>query len=274
MVIAAALIITPWHLMDSGLDRRTLGWERYWRRAYFQLGWTLPGTPDLAGLDNRLGVARLEKGAPVLVRVFKAEFELELWLMRDGAFHHFATYPICRFSGQLGPKLRTGDHQSPEGFYTVDTAALNPNSRWHRSFNLGFPNAFDAAHGRTGSFLMVHGGCSSVGCYAMTNPAMDEIWRLVTASLAAGQERFQVQVFPFHMSRANMERYAGHPDAAFWRQLQPGYELFEAEHRPPRVIICNREYVFETALPATSDGNAPLVAECGGERKEARPPGS
>ena len=81
----------------------------------------------------------------------------------------FATYPICLWSGRLGPKLREGDRQAPEGFYTVSAEQLNPNSRWHRSFSLGFPNAFDQAHGRTGSFIMVHGGCPSIGCYAMTD---------------------------------------------------------------------------------------------------------
>ena len=85
-------------------------------------------------------------GAPVFIRIFKREFELELWMRRDGRFHRFAIYPICRWSGRLGPKLVEGDSQAPEGFYTVDAKALNPASRWHRSFNLGFPNAFDRAH--------------------------------------------------------------------------------------------------------------------------------
>ncbi len=148
----------------------------------------------------------------MFVRIFKREFELELWMMRDGRFHRFATYPICKWSGQLGPKLATGDHQAPEGFYTVDETQLNPNSRWHRSFNLGFPNAFDKAHGRTGSFLMVHGGCGSVGCYAMTNGVIDEVWKLVTAALRGGQKRFQVQVLPFRLTDEALSSHGGYPE--------------------------------------------------------------
>ena len=159
--------------------------------ACFRAGEPLAGTPDLAQLDERLAAHGVKLGVPVYVRIFKLESELELWMEKDGRFVRFATYPICLWSGRLGPKLREGDRQAPEGFYTVADEQLNPNSRWHRSFNLGFPNAFDQAHGRTGSFIMVHGGCVSIGCYAMTDPVVDEIWRLVTAALDSGQARFR-----------------------------------------------------------------------------------
>ena len=173
--------------------------ERLRRLAYAATGAPLPGTPDLAALDSRLAAHGIALGAPVLVRIFKLEFELELWMKRGDRFHLFATYPICRWSGALGPKLREGDWQAPEGFYTVDAKALNPHSRWHRAFNLGFPNGLDQAHGRTGSYLMVHGGCSSIGCYAMTDPVIDEVWRLVTAALkrrAAALSRAHLPVPP------------------------------------------------------------------------------
>ncbi len=124
------------------------------------------------------------------------------------------------WSGDFGPKVRQGDRQAPEGFYTVDATALNPASKYHRSFNLGFPNAFDRAHGRTGSLLMVHGDCRSIGCYAMTDPVIDEIWSLVTAALSAGQKRFQVQVFPFRMTEANMARHAHAAAIPFWRAIE------------------------------------------------------
>lgn len=237
--------------------RDALDWERLWRKTYVSLGWTLPGTPDGAALDKRLKDQGMRLGAPVLVRIFKAEFELEIWLMRDGRFERFATYPICRWSGDLGPKFRHGDHQAPEGFYAVGTASLNPNSRWHRSFNLGFPNAFDAANGRSGSFLMVHGGCSSVGCYAMTNAGIDEIWRIVTAALDGGQKAFQAQAFPFRMTDANFARHASHPHVAFWRELQRGNDLFEAAHLPPRVGVCGGRYVFEAGTAGPGGGEAP-----------------
>ena len=151
----------------------------------------------------------MELGAPVFLRIFKLESELELWMEKDGRYQNFATYPICLWSGRLGPKLQEGDRQAPEGFYAVTKDELNPNSRWHRSFSLGFPNAFDRAQGRTGSFIMVHGGCQSVGCFAMTNNVVDEIWRLVTAALDKGQPAFNVQVFPFRMTETNLAARKG-----------------------------------------------------------------
>ena len=150
----------------------------------------------------------------MFLRIFKLESELEIWMEKDGRYQKFATYPICLWSGRLGPKLREGDRQAPEGFYAVTKEELNPNSRWHRSFSLGFPNAFDRAQGRTGSFIMVHGGCQSVGCFAMTNDVVDEIWRLVTAALDQGQPAFNVQVFPFRMTEKNSRGAEG-------RQMEP-----------------------------------------------------
>ena len=163
--------------------------------------------------------------------------------------------------GAAGPKLQEGDRQAPEGFYTVDTEQLNPNSRMHRSFSLGFPNVFDQAHGRTGSFLMVHGGCASIGCYAMTDPVVDEIWRLVTAALDKGQPRFAVHVFPFRMTDQQPEarqRLTG----GFWSELKTGYDLFERSQIPPMVSVCKGRYVFEP-----EDGEPPWHA---GARSAAR----
>jgi murein L,D-transpeptidase YafK len=242
-------------------DRAWIGFERYWRSNVSRLGLALPGTPDLADFNGRLKAQGLAAGNPVLIRIFKREFELELWMMRDGRFERFATYPICKWSGQLGPKIKQGDRQAPEGFYTVDQKALNPKSAWHRSFNLGFPNAFDKALGRTGSFLMVHGGCGSIGCYAMTNPVIDEIWQLVTAALKGGQQRFQVQVLPFRMTEANLERYAGSPQAPFWASLKPGYDLFEASRVPPKVSVCGTRYSFSAGADG-SNGSNPIEQAC------------
>jgi murein L,D-transpeptidase YafK len=242
-------------------ERAWIGIERHWRSLLAANGVTLPGTPDLASLDQRLAAHGLAVGNPIFMRIFKREFELELWMMRDGRFHRFATYPICKWSGELGPKIKTGDRQAPEGFYTVDAKALNPNSAWHRSFNLGFPNTFDRAHGRTGSFLMVHGGCGSIGCYAMTNPVIDEIWRLVTGALNKGQPRFQVQVFPFRMTERNLARHEGSPLAPFWASLKPGYDLFEASQVPPKVTVCGKRYAFAAGAEGY-DGSGSIDAGC------------
>lgn len=238
-------------------------YERMWRKAVASFGYALPGTPDLANLETRLASHGLSLGAPIFLRIFKREFELELWMLRDGQFHRFATYPICRWSGRLGPKIVQGDRQAPEGFYTVDEKALNPNSRWHRSFNLGYPNAFDRENGRTGSLIMVHGGCGSIGCFAMTNPVIDEIWRLVTAALRGGQARFQVQVYPFRMTEGNL---AGRDrDVVFWRDLKEGFDIFERDLRPPKVTVCNKRYTFEAA-GAVADGSTPIVQSCKSQR--------
>jgi murein L,D-transpeptidase YafK len=219
------------------------------RVLHYQFGYQLPGTPDLGGLDDRLQAQGFKRGDPVFIRVFKAEMRLELWMKRSDGFALFASYPICYWSGRLGPKLQTGDHQAPEGFYTVSKGQLNPNSRWHRSFDLGFPNLFDRGQGRSGSYLMVHGGCSSVGCYAMTNGVVAEMWTLLTAALNAGQERFAVHVFPFRPTEARLRAYQDHQWAAFWRDLKPGYDLFEASRIPPEISVCRGKYAVRPGQP-------------------------
>jgi murein L,D-transpeptidase YafK len=232
---------------------------RHW--SAYSKGETLPNTPDLKNLPARLKAQNLQLGAPVLVRIFKREFELEMWMKRGDKFEKFATYPICMWSGKLGPKLKQGDRQTPEGFYTVENSSLNPNSQYHRSFNLGFPNTFDRAHGRTGSLLMVHGDCRSIGCYAMTDPVIDEIWALLTAALGAGQKRAQVQVFPFRMTETNLSLHAADPDIGFWRQLKPGHDAFERDHVPPVVSVCDGRYAFRPAN-GDNDGSAPIDLSC------------
>lgn len=241
----AAFVLADWLMLTpQSADERAIAYERSERRMRATLGLALPGTPDLANLSGRLAEHGLSPGAPILIRIFKREFELEMWMKRDGVFHRFATYPVCRWSGRLGPKIKQGDRQAPEGFYAVTREALNPNSRWYRSFNVGFPNAFDRAQGRTGTFLMVHGGCASVGCFAMTNAQMDEIWRLVTAAFDGGQANVQVQIYPFRMSEEKLSTYKGHPEEAFWRDLKAGNDLFEATLLPPNVHLCRGRYGF------------------------------
>ncbi len=241
-----AVVVDPARAAAREADRRAMAVGRATSLAWATAGLALPGTPDLDRLDARLAAHGFAQGAAVLIRIFKREHHLEVWLARDGRFHRFATYPICRWSGGLGPKFQTGDRQAPEGFYNVSAAQLNPASRWYRSFNLGFPNLYDRASGRTGSALMVHGGCSSSGCYAMTNPVMGEIWTLLTAALQNGQNSVQVQAFPFRLTDAALDEAARHPDAAFWHQLKRGHDLFEANQLPPAVIVCKGAYQFSS----------------------------
>lgn len=207
---------------------------------------TEPSSYDRVPLQAELAAAGLALGRPVHIRIFKAEAVLEAWLAgEDGRYRLFKTYPICTFSGELGPKLAEGDRQAPEGFYKVSALQLNPNSRHHLAFNLGFPNAYDRQLGRTGSFLMVHGGCSSVGCYAMTDPMIDEIYAMVEAAQRAGQAEVDVHAFPFRLTAATLAAQADSPWHGFWANLGEGAARFEATGRPPEVYACNGRYVFE-----------------------------
>jgi murein L,D-transpeptidase YafK len=243
------------HRLIEGVEPIAIELERARRLAHAALGQPLPGTPDLSNLSGRLAAQGFAPGAPVFVRIFKREFELELWMQRGDRFARFASYPVCRWSGDLGPKLQEGDGQAPEGFYTVTGKALNAASRWHRAFDLGYPNAFDRAHARTGSLLMVHGGCASVGCFAMTDAVMEEIWQLITAALSAGQKRFHVHVFPFRMTSENLASRQNVRWGAFWRDLERGYAAFEATSMPPVIEVCSGRYIVTPSAGGEAGGH-------------------
>ncbi len=187
------------------------------------------------------------RGRPVFFRIVKSPPELEAFLEESpgGAFVRVGGWPICKWSGELGPKLREGDRQSPEGFYFVTRSRMNPNSRYHLAFDIGFPNDYDRAQDRTGSYIMVHGGCASVGCFAMTDPGIEEIYALADAALAGGQPFFRVHVFPFPMTGANLERHRDSPWIDFWENLAEGWRHFEERRRPPDVQVRDGRYAFE-----------------------------
>lgn len=251
--------------LDKGVIKNAidLGSVKFYPNGYrdFFSGVSFTKRADPVRLDEQLAAKGLKRGDPVFLRIFKGDREVELWMKRDGRFELFNAYPICAWSGQLGPKLREGDNQAPEGFYTIGKDQLNPNSRFHRAFNLGYPNVFDRAHNRTGAALMVHGACASVGCYAMTDAVIDELWLLVTAALNSGQERVSVHVFPFRMTEERLAAFAWHPWAEFWRDLKPAYDLFEESRIPPQVGVCNKRYVVESG-----HGAAALHPVCGPDK--------
>jgi len=191
-----------------------------------------------------LGQKGMRTEAPIFIRVFKEESELEIWKARDdGRFYHFKTYPICMWSGDLGPKTRQGDKQAPEGFYTITKRQMNPKSSFYLAFNIGFPNAYDRVNGSTGDFLMVHGKCISAGCYAMTDGLVEEIYALARDQFDAGQESFEVHAFPFRMTAENMARHKSSKWYPFWQSLKEGYDHFEVARQPPKIAVCERRYV-------------------------------
>jgi murein L,D-transpeptidase YafK len=203
--------------------------------------------------------------SPILVRLFKQEAELEVWKQdRSGRFALLKTYPICRWSGDLGPKIREGDRQAPEGFYAITPAQMNPKSAYYLSFNTGFPNAFDKALGRSGSELMVHGDCSSRGCYAMTDEQIAEIYSLGRESFFGGQRAFQFQAYPFRMTPLNMARHRNNPNMPFWKMIKEGYDHFEVTRQEPKVDFCEKKYVFDAvkAPNATRDPVFDAAAKC------------
>jgi murein L,D-transpeptidase YafK len=200
----------------------------------------------------------MPKESPILVRLFKEESEFEVWKQdMTGRFALLKTYPICRWSGELGPKTKEGDRQAPEGFYPITPGQMNPNSSYYLSINLGFPNEFDRAWGRTGDFLMIHGICSSRGCYAMTDEQIGEIYALARESFFGGQQTFQVQAFPFRMTPLNMARHRSNPNMAFWKMLKEGYDHFEVTRLEPKVNVCDKRYVFDAEPVETRPGVTP-----------------
>ena len=207
----------------------------------------------------------MDTQSPILIRLFKQEAELEVWKQdRSGKFGLLKTYPICRWSGDLGPKVREGDRQAPEGFYSISPGQMNPQSAYYLSFNTGYPNAYDKSLGHTGSELMVHGDCSSRGCYAMTDEQIAEIYSLGRESFFGGQRAFQFQAYPFRMTALNMAKHRNNPNMPFWKMIKEGYDHFEVTRQEPKVDFCEKKYVFDATRPpgATRDPVFDASAKC------------
>jgi murein L,D-transpeptidase YafK len=229
---------------------------------------TIPTGRALAPLSDKMvseiANKNMDKESPILVRLFKEEAEFEVWKKtRDGQFALLKTYPICRWSGDLGPKKKEGDRQAPEGFYAITPAQMNPNSAYYLAFNTGYPNAYDRAWSFTGSELMVHGDCSSRGCYAMTDEQIQEIYALARESFFGGQKDFQFEAFPFRMTALNMAKHRNNPNFAFWKMIKEGYDHFEATHQEPKVAVCERHYVFDATAPG--NGSKPVRFDARGK---------
>lgn len=257
MAAATPVTAVTIELKDVASDRV----ER--QRAAAEGNLPLAGTPDLARLKERLAEKGVKLGAPILLRAFKSESEFEVWIRKDdGTYVLFATYPVCHWSGTLGPKLREGDKQTPEGFYTVTRPQMHHVGRWPRSLNLGFPNVFDQVQSRNGSHILVHGGCSSVGCFAMTNAVIEEIYGFTERAIAGGQTHVPVHVFPFRLTEANLAQQKDSPWHSFWANLKEGYDFVETTKRAPRISVCDTRYRFRDPAPEEGAETGPL-APCG-----------
>jgi murein L,D-transpeptidase YafK len=267
VIRACCAVVVALVLADSAravpMDFNELAADRAERKRAAATGkLPLPGTPDLSRLDERLAKKGVPEDAAVLIRIFKAESELEVWISRGGGGRYalFASYPICYWSGTLGPKLKEGDRQAPEGFYTVTLPQANPNgSRWPKSLNIGFPNTFDRLHARSGSYILIHGGCASIGCFAMTNGVNKEIHTLTNRALDAGQAYVPIHVFPFRMTDESLARYQSASLQSFWSNLKEGYDLFERTRRPPRISVCGNRYDFEASDPLDGANPGPIA---------------
>jgi murein L,D-transpeptidase YafK len=236
-------------------------------RPFLQTGLSQP--IPAVDLDAKVSAAGFTAGSPVMIRIFKRESELELWIRKDNTFQLYASYPICFWSGKLGPKQREGDRQAPEGFYSISLAQLRAVGRHPRSLNIGYPNTFDRALRRTGSYILVHGGCTSVGCFAMTDPIMEEIYGLSARALGQGQDRISVHIFPFRMTEENLAPYMNSRWHGFWRNLKDGYDAFEASQAPPNIRVCRGRYVIN---PTEQPGLAPLPENAAPEDCAPEPP--
>jgi murein L,D-transpeptidase YafK len=185
-------------------------------------------------------------GAPAFIRIFKADSNLEVWMLKNGRFELYRSFSICKWAGTIGPKLYEGDKQSPEGVYFVTGGDLVVNTRWHRAMNIGFPNARDRALGLTGSGILIHGKCSSTGCFAMTDDLVEEVYEIVEAALEAGQPRVPVHIYPFALTKEKLAGVAGDDWSDFWKELKRGHDLFLRDRLPPRTYVCNGRYAFQS----------------------------
>lgn len=215
---------------------------------------------ELSGkIVQKMQAMNMAKTSPIMLRIFKEEGALEVWKANSAnRFEKLREYKICAWSGKLGPKVKEGDRQAPEGYYPLAPGQMNPNSSYYLAINTGFPNQFDRANGRFGTNLMIHGACSSSGCYSMTDEQMQEIFALARDAFKGGQKTIQLQALPFRMTAENMARHRNSPNFEFWKNLKEGYDQFEITKRPPEFAVCEKKYVFNKQI----DGKPNPTGQC------------
>jgi murein L,D-transpeptidase YafK len=195
-------------------------------------------------LQKELTEQKFDSKYRIYIRIIKQLDLMEVWAKKGNTYKLFKRYSICYYSGGLGTKISRGDGKSPEGFYNVGAKQLNPVSNYHLAINIGYPNKLERLKSYTGDAIMIHGNCASIGCYAMTNPSIEEIYTLAYKALEAGQPNINVDIFPFRMTAEHMKEFEKSPYIAFWKTMKPGYDLFEKSHLPPVVSVVNKQYAF------------------------------
>ena len=188
----------------------------------------------------------------IFLRAFKREQIIELWVNDAGKYHLLKEYAVCAASGDLGPKRRQGDNQVPEGFYYVER--FNPMSNFYLSLGLNYPNEADkilGARGNLGGDIFIHGDCVSIGCMAIQDEQIKELYLIAIEAKSAGQAHVPVHVFPARMHAKGMKRLqreaAGNAQLlAFWQNLKEGFDIFENNHRLPIVTVDKQgRYIFK-----------------------------
>lgn len=236
LVATAAVAALLAGCTNDALDTATVDLSTVKNKTEYQL------SSKMAAKMSELG---MQKTSPIALRIFKEEGTLEVWKANtSNRFQLLKSYKICAWSGKLGPKVKEGDRQAPEGFYPLFPQQLNPNSKYYLAINTGYPNTYDRANGHQGTHLMIHGACSSSGCYSMTDEQMIEIFAMARDAFKGGQQSVQLQAFPFRMTAENMARHRNNPNIEFWNMLKVGYDQFEVTKRPPEINVCEKKYVF------------------------------
>ena len=218
--------------------------------------------PLPAKIVAKMKAKGMEKNSPIYFRLFKDEHVVEVWKQKvNGKFEMIQNYNICAWSGTLGPKYKEGDRQAPEGFYAIKAPQMNPASQYYLSINTGFPNTYDRAHGRSGAHLMLHGACSSSGCYSLTDDNISEVFAFARDAFAGGQQEIMLEALPFRMTPEKMALYSKHKDFAFWQMIKEGYDYFELTKTPPKVGFCEKKYAFNKPEATNINAACPAPAQ-------------
>lgn len=172
----------------------------------------------------------------VYLRAFKEEKVVELWAGKKGApLVLVKTYPVCAASGEPGPKRMEGDLQVPEGLYEI--SEFNPGSNFHLSMKVSYPNASDRVRSdakRPGGLIYMHGNCASIGCIAIEDGPIEEVYLIAQD---AKTRPIRIDIFPARLTPEWMAAHADSPHASFWKELEPGFRVFEATKRPAAFTV-------------------------------------